>query len=166
MSLSVTTVFGRRAMNRVTAADYIEWATGMLTEGHDSPNLRMLAGLDERGNVFEAEEHFSKALRELQIPEPDESGKLRAYACDLARQILDGTVAAEAGVKALYQVCLVTGYARPFMVWLYLDDALDSIKAGVYPYTYETATAANYSDIVKMEAQRFIEQMAHETAAA
>ena len=35
------------------------------------------------------------ALRELQIPEPDETGKLRAYTCDLARQILDGTLAAE-----------------------------------------------------------------------
>jgi len=55
----------------------------------------------------------------LQIPEPDETGKLRAYTCDLARQILDGTLAAEAGVKALYQVCLFTGYARPFIVWLH-----------------------------------------------
>ena len=164
MSLSVATVFGRRAMNRVTAADYVEWATGMLTDGNDSPNLRVLAGLDERGSVFEAEEHFRKALRELQIPEPDETGKLRAYACHLARQILDGTLAAEAGVKALYQVCLATDYARPFMVWLYLDDALDSIRAGDYPWTYETATAANYDDIVKVEAQRFLEQMQHETA--
>ena len=51
------------------------------------------------------------------------------------------------------------------MVWLYLDDALDSIKAGCYPYTYETATADNYADIVKAEAQKFIEQMTHETAA-
>ena len=144
-------------MNRVTAADYVEWATGMLTDGHDSPNLRMLAGLDERGSVFEAEEHFSRALRELQISEPDESGKLRAYACDLAQQILDGTLAAEAGVKALYEVCLATDYARPFMIWLYLDDALDSIRAGIYPHTYETATAGNYNEIVKVEAQKFIE---------
>ena len=60
MSLSTATVFGRRAMNRVTAADYVEWATGMLTNGQDSPNLRMLAGLDERGSVFEAEEHSAK----------------------------------------------------------------------------------------------------------
>ena len=165
MPLSTATVFGRRAMNRVTAADYVEWATGMLTDGHDSRNLRMLAGLDERGSVFEAEEHFSKALRELRIPEPDETGKLRAYSCDLARQIVDGTLAAEAGVKALYQVCLATDYARPFMIWLYLDDALDSIRAGEYPHTYEKATAANFGDIVKMEAQRFVEQMTRETAA-
>jgi hypothetical protein len=76
MPLSTATVFGRRAMSCVTAADYVQWATGMLTDGHDSPNLRMLAGLDERGSVFEAEEHFGRALRELQIPEPDETGKL------------------------------------------------------------------------------------------
>jgi len=164
MSLSIATVFGRRAMNRVTAADYVEWATETLAGGQDSPNLRILAGLDERGSVFEAEEHFNRALRELQILEPDEAGKLRAYACDLARQILDGTLTAEAGVKALYQVCLFTGYASGFMVWIYLDDALDSIRSGNYPHTYETATAANYDDIVKMEAKRFIEQMRHETA--
>jgi hypothetical protein len=152
-------------MNRVTAADYVEWATGMLTEGRDSPNLRMLAGLDDSVNTFEAEEHFRKALRELQIPEPDEAAKVRAYACDLARQILDGTLAPEAGVKALYQVYLATSNDRPFKVWSYLDDALDDIKAGICPRTYETATAANFSDLVKMEAQRFIEQMSDETAA-
>lgn len=150
-------------MNRVMAKDYVEWATGMLTDGHDAPNLRMLAGLDEHGSVFEAEEHFSRALRELQIPEPDETGKLRAYACDLARQILAGTLAPEAGVKELYQICLATEYARPFMVWLYLDDALDSIRAGDHPWTYGTATAANYDDIVRTEAKKFIDQMTHKT---
>jgi hypothetical protein len=162
MPLSIATVFGRRAMNRVSAADYVEWATGMLVDGHDTPTLRVLAGLDERGSAFEAEEYFRRVLRELQIPEPDEAGKMRAYACDLARQIVSGTLAAEEGVRALYQVCLATGYAPQFMVWLYLDDALDSIKAGDYPYTYETATADSYAGIVKMEARRFIEQMAAE----
>jgi hypothetical protein len=164
MSLSTAVIFGRRAMIRITAGDYVDWATGMLTEGHDSPNLRMLAGFDEHGSVFEAEEHFSRALRELQIPEPDTAGKLKAYACDLARQILDGRLAPQAGVKALYEVCLATQYARPFMVWLYLDDALDDIKAGSHPYTYQTATSANFDDLVKMEAERLIEQMSHESA--
>jgi hypothetical protein len=158
MPPSTATIFGRRAMNRVSAADYVAWATGMLVDGHDSPTLRVLAGLDERGSVFETEEYFSRALRELQIPEPDEAGKMRAYAYDLARQILGGTLAAEEGVRALYQICLASGYARPFMVWLYLDDALDSIKAGDYPYTYESATADNFAGIVKAEARRFIEQ--------
>ena len=164
MPLSTATVFGRRAMNSVTAADYVEWATEMLTNGHDSPNLRILAGFDERGNVFEAEGYFTRALRELQIPEPDSAGKFRAYGVELAQQILDGRLSAEAGLRALYQICLTTNYARPYMIWLYLDDALDSIKAGCYPSTYQTATADNFADIVKTEAQRFIDQMTHETA--
>jgi hypothetical protein len=104
-------------------------------------------------------------MHEMQIPEPDQTGKLRVYDCEIAGQISDDRLAAEAGVKALYELCVAADYARPFMVWLYLDDALDSIKGGSYPFTYESATTVNFGDIVKMEAQRFIEQMSHEATA-
>lgn len=159
MPLSTASIFGRRAMNRITAADYIVWATDMLTTGHDSPNLRMLAGLDEYGSVFEAEDHFARALREFQIPEPDLASKLRAYGLDLAQQILEGKLSAESGVKALFHVCLATNYERDYVIWLHLDDAWDSIQAGCYPFTYPTATIENFADVVRTEAQKFITQM-------
>jgi hypothetical protein len=159
MAISIATVFGRSAMNCATAADYVQWATGLLIEGRDSRNLRLLAGLDERGSVSEAEEHFTRTLRELQIPEPDTDGKLRAYAMDLAQQILDRELAAEAGVRALYQICVFTGNAEPYILWLYLDDTLDDIRAGEFPHLYPTATAESFDVLVRAEAQGFLDRM-------
>lgn len=146
-------------MQRITAADYVEWAVGMLVEGRDSPSLRIFAGLDERGGVFEAEDYFVRVMRELQISEPDSAAALKAYGVDLATKILDGSLGPEAGVRMLYQLCKKTNYEAPFTVWCELDDALDDIKAGSYPNCYEKATAENFGDIVKKEARKFIERV-------
>ncbi|EEF61436.1 hypothetical protein [Pedosphaera parvula] len=157
MSFSTATIFGKRTMNRIDARDYVEWAVERLVQGKDGYHLRILAGLDPMGSIFEAEEHFGQVLRELGIPEPDEAGKFRAYACDLAERIVAGTLEAKVGLKELYRICVATNYGSEFMVWLYLDDALDNIEAGVYPHTYEKATAENFNELVKMEARRFVD---------
>ncbi len=164
MRPSTASIFGLRALDRVSTTDYVDWAVAMLTEGHDSPNLRMLAGLESVEGLMETEDHFSRALRELQIPEPDQAGKLRAYACELAQQILDGVLSSEVGVKALYQLYLASKYADGFRVWLYLNDALDDVRTGNYPYTYKTVTVENFDSIVKIEARRFIDSSKRDVA--
>ncbi len=164
MSLTTITIFGLQVMDRVTSADYVEWAVGVLSEGHDSPNLRALAALDDESNAFEAEKYFRRALQELKIPEPDRMGKLNAFGRYVAEQILTNKVSPEAGQKMLYDLYLASGYQRKFRVWDYLDDALSDIKAGSYPLSYETATAENFNEVVKTEAQKFLEQITNESA--
>jgi hypothetical protein len=45
------------------------------------------------------------------------------------------------------------------MIWLELDDALDNLLAGEYPYTYESATLENFDEVAKHEAESFITEM-------
>lgn len=155
--MTTPALFFARATNRLFASDYVEWAISMLEQDFDSPSLRILAGLDG-SSLFEADDYFRRVLRELHIPQPDFEASLRAYACDLATRIVAGTLDAENGVRLLYRICLAADYAKDFMVWLYLDDALDDIKAGRYPHTYESLTTANLEETVRTEAKLFLER--------
>ncbi len=60
----------------------------------------------------------------------------------------------------MYQIWLDTDYDCEYAIWLQLDDALDSLYAGEFPYTYPSATLENFGEIVRQEADRFIAKMA------
>ena len=150
-------IFGRRAMRRVTAQDFVSWAVGMLELEQDSPSLRMLASMDAFASTFEAEDYFIRAVRELGIPEPADG--LRAYACDVAKRIVVGDIPPRQGVRELFQVWIAADGAAEYLIWLELDDALDNLEAGVDAYTYPSATAENFDAITCAEARAFLERM-------
>ena len=156
--------FFARATNRLLASEYAEWAISMLERDLDSPSLRILAGLDG-SSLFEADDYFCRVLRELHIPEPDFETSIRAYACELATRLVAGTLDPENGVRQLYRLCLAADYAKDFMVWLYLDDALDDIRAGLYPYSYDSLTTNNFEETVRTEAKNFLDAFCHENVA-
>jgi len=144
-------------MSQITVADYIDWAVDKIVSGYDSPNLRMLSGLDSSGGLFEAEFHFGRSLNELGIVEPDRAGKFKGYAIELAQQILEEQLSLRDGVNILYRICVLLDYAKEFMIWLELDDAIEDIKTGGYPHSYSTMTAENFENIVRSEAEKFLE---------
>jgi hypothetical protein len=164
MPLTTPALFFARATNRLLASEYVEWAISMLEQDFDSPSLRILAGLDG-SSLFEADDYFRRVLRELHISEPDFDTSVRAYACELCTRIISGTLDPKSGVRQLYKTCLATNYANDFMVWLYLDDGLDSIEAGDYPWTYEGLTPDNFEVVVRTEAKRFRETFCHDNVA-
>lgn len=152
----LTAIFGQRALQQLSADDYAAWAGEMLVEGYDSRSLRILAGLDKFASTFEAENYFARSLAELNLTPPDSDTAIRAYACEIARQIIEDKITAQDGVRALFQICIATDYAADFIIWLELDDALDSLISGNYPFTYESATLENFNEIAKREAANFI----------
>ena len=154
--LSASAFFYARSVNRGLASDYIDWATMMLEQGHDSNNLRMLAGL-ESDNTFEAQEHFKRAMCELNLSEPEPREAMRAYVCELTEHLTTGTLDPATGVRRLYDICVTAGYPRELMIWYQLDDALADVAAGSYPWCYPTLTVENRSQMIRGEASRFLE---------
>jgi len=159
MPLSTKAIFGKRVLSQLSAGDYIEWAGEMLVQGFDSHHLRILAGLDNSTSVFEAEERFLRCSTELEITAPDPETAIRAYACEIAQQLIAGRLTGREGVRALYQICRATEYDPDFLIWYDLDDAFDHLRAGDYPYTYPSATLENYNEVAKQEAEKFIADM-------
>lgn len=156
MDYLLTAIFGKRALQQLSTDDYAAWAAEMLVHGYDSRSLRILAGLDKFTSTFEAENYFARSLSELNLTPPDSDTAIRAYACEIARQIIEDKLAAKDGVRALFKICIATECARDFIIWLELDDALDSLMSGNYPFTYQSATLENFDEIAKREAANFI----------
>ena len=152
----IASIFGKRALRQLSSDDYQKWAGEMLVQGYDSPSLRILAGLDKFVSSFEAEDYSCRSIQELNLNLPDHETAIRAYACAIAQQIVDGTIPAQDGVRWLFQICIGTNYAQDFMIWLELDDALDNLLCGAQPFTYESATLDNFDEIAKREAASFI----------
>jgi hypothetical protein len=146
-------IFGRKAFQQLLSDDYVDWAGEMLVDGCDSHSLRILAGLDRRGSAFEAEHYFTRALKELNLNSPDPDIAVRAYGCEIARQIIEDKITAQDGVRKLYQICIGTDYSRDFMGWYELDDILDSLLQGI---PYGSVTLENFDEITKQEAADFI----------
>jgi hypothetical protein len=156
MDYLLTAIFGKRALQQLSSVDYVDWAGEMLVQGYDSPSLRILAGLNRSASTFEAEGYFDRSMTELSLTPPDSDAAIRAYACEIARQITEDKITAKDGVRALVGICIATECARDFVIWLELDEALDSLISGNYPFTYQSATLENFDEIAKREAANFI----------
>lgn len=143
-------------MGQLSARDYAEWAGEMLMQGFDSRSLRITAGLDSFVSAFEAENYFFRSVQELGLAVPEPESAIRAYACGIAQEIIEGHITGQEGVRMLYAICVATEYNRDFIVWYELDDARTSLLFGDYPFTYESATLENFDEIAKQEAVNFI----------
>jgi hypothetical protein len=161
MTFSTKEIFGRRALHNIFAEDYIHWAVEMLVHGHDSPNLRILAGLDRRDSVVEVEKYFLHAATELDIDQVEGKAAMRAYACEIAERIIEGKFTSHRdAIRVLYQIWLDSDHDREYTVWQELDDALDSLLTSDFPYTYPSATLENFDQTLRHEAARFIDRLA------
>lgn len=166
MSYSANALFGKRALYLISAEDYIDWAGESLVEGYDSFHLRILAGLERSASAYEAEAYFLRCINELAFSVPDTEVARCAYACEMAQKIVDGEISGVQGIRAMYQLCLASAYEHDFIIWLELDDALDNLLAGEYPFTYTSATLENIEMIANVEAKKFVELMQERLAAS
>ena len=156
MAYSTKAIFGKRALGLAFAEDYIDWAGEMLMLRLDSFHLRILAGLIRPGCIFETDQYFFRCIKELNIIQPEPEAAVRAYACEIAQQIIDGQLTSHEGVRSLYKICVATDYSQEYIVWYELDDALDSLLAGGVSYTYPSASLKNFDEIVEQEAENYI----------
>ncbi len=153
MDYLLTSIFARKALQQLSGGDYVDWAGEMLVHDYDSYSLRILAGLDKRATAFEAEHYFARVLKELNLNPPALHAAVRAYGCEIARQIIEDKITAQDGVRKLYQICIGTDYSRDFIGWYELDDILDTLLQGI---PYGSVTLENFDEITKQEAADFI----------
>jgi hypothetical protein len=120
-----------------------------LTVGLDSPTLRRLAGLDKTANVFEANELFQRAARELdlQLPNSNET-LLREYLRVVAADIVNGARDCEAALEAIHAMVVgPLGHPPDLMDWCYLWEGLE-------PGTFASLNAQQIDAAVRALARR------------
>jgi hypothetical protein len=136
------------------AEELVDWATRVLTAGHDAPALVTLAGLDLDGvpRLSEAMPAFRAALEQLRIQPPHgHEAVLRAHGRELARQMSRGLLSLSEGVARIErEVVGPLGHPADLMPWCYVDSNL-------HPRTFADLTGAEWEAYVLTlveEAQR------------
>lgn len=155
--MTTPAIQARHVLGRAQAGDYIEWATDAMTSGSDSPNLRILAGLDRFVSPFEAEDHFKRARKELGLAEPSQEQAIRDYAIHLAELILEPDSDFDSLVEKLSKLCNIEDYPAYLMEWYSLDDGLTSLRTGHYPHGYDELYQTDPREVVCGVARSFIE---------
>jgi len=112
-------------LSRLNAEHVCEWAVAALEAGFNTEALVMLSSIslfEREPNLYEAKPYLSRALEELQIPEPtDPETVLRAYAKSLAQDIDSGQMPARAALDEIHEVVVgPLNHPADLMGWCYL----------------------------------------------
>ncbi|MDB2358102.1 hypothetical protein N9V86_03180 [Opitutales bacterium] len=156
LSFSTIALLGRANLKHAREEEYVEWATHMLEEGHETPSLCILAGLEPLLNHFEIQDYFKRSLRELGIERKQKEEEIRIYATETVRHILDESIDYKTGVSLLSSVCISCDYPSYLMDWYSLDDAISDIESGNYPNGYPSAYGRNPKAVVLEIATDFL----------
>lgn len=127
---------------------FVDWAAQQLSDGTDTPSLRILAGLSGNDSV-ETEFYLRRTFQELGLTWPEENNCLLHFCARLARQIVNGSVSPEVGYSQIYQVAVHLNYAREMLRWVRLD-------VEFYPHEGAPDERAQRTELIRNEAKRFL----------
>ena len=166
LGTSPTTTYAIRAwrlLDRPPNERWVDWAVRLLTEGADTPALRMVAGLRGSFDYFEATKLVDRALVELAIPVVDKDAAVEAYAAELVEGLLPRSEFVEQALGELFQLCVETGYPRSLMPFYLLRCARDDLRVREVQFYWDGADRSNIDAIIHGEAQRWLDE--HKRAA-
>ena len=111
-----------------TGHDYVCWAIQALSEGYDSPSLRRLVSSDgdDVPRASECAATLVGVLAELGITRPDNGALVRDYVREVAREILAGSIAPQAGADRIHnEVVSAFSHPRDLQAWCYLSEGVN-----------------------------------------
>ncbi len=118
----------KAANETAVGQDYVDWAVRMMVEGHESPALIDLAGLDLDGRPverFDAVRLFDKAIIELGISSKNEEELFRLWLVYRASQIIKGVITPTEGVELIHdEVISPLMHPKDLMPWCYARDGI------------------------------------------
>ena len=119
-------LFLDRALDLAADEDYVAWAVARLVAGDDTPDLRVLAGLNPRFDRQEIGKYFLRACQELSIELPDLSSNRPRDAAMLIRRLFDlGVLSAEHVVGRMARLYEESDYSDPLLdVWYFIDQEM------------------------------------------
>jgi hypothetical protein len=130
------------------AEDCVLWAADALCEGHDSPSLRILAGLLPPLNPFEVRDYATRALQELEVAIPVGSDAISAFARDLIADIVADGSRMQGHLARLCDLCIAQDYQRDIYDFYLLRWAYDDLQREPFQWYWDGADRSNIRDIV------------------
>ncbi|WP_395750229.1 hypothetical protein [Prosthecobacter sp.] len=139
-------------------ADCVEWAMEALTEGYDTPSLRILAGLASPLVIFEVRDYAKRALRELGISIPNGPAAISAYARDLVSDILVQPPLMQSRLRELCDLCIAEDYQNDIYDFYLLRWAYDDLKNETVQWYWDGADRSNIDQIILQKCSSWLEE--------
>jgi len=114
----------------VKPVDYINWALKMLENDCSSFSLNILPSLREPINIFEVEDYFKRALRELDLQEPSYEECAAYYIRHLSKKILEDEENALDIAYDIYRVVCALDYPEDLEEWCNISEMIDDFRYG------------------------------------
>ncbi len=115
---------------KVEPVDYVNWAIKMLENSDTSTSLNILSTLSETLNIFEVEDYFQRAVRELDVEEPPQDECTKYYFWYLLKQIIDNESYAINYAYEIYQVVPEEYVSENLNVWYEISEMIDDYRYG------------------------------------
>jgi hypothetical protein len=121
----------KRIMGTALPDDYVDWAVARMCAGLDTPNLRILAGLNIDFERDEIESYFKRTCAELNIETPPQMGEPRIAARFVKRAYDLGEMSAEAAVYMMSTLYQKSGYKDSLLaIWYDIEEELSLRGSG------------------------------------
>ncbi|WP_078414237.1 hypothetical protein [Priestia abyssalis] len=114
----------------VEPIDYTNWALEMLENDCSSFSLNILSSLRKPLNIFEVEDYFRRALRELDLQEPSYEESAVYYIQHLSKKILEDESNAIDTAYEIYGVYRDLDYPEELSEWYYISEMIDDFRYG------------------------------------
>jgi hypothetical protein len=128
---------------------FVEWAIDMLTQGHDSPGLRILAGETVPFCPSEMESLVDRTLRELELAVPPTvEDALVVIARGIAQRVIDGEVARDQALLQLRDYCVKFDMSSALFDFYSLYYAMDDLRTEGGTWYWPDADPGNIDRII------------------
>jgi hypothetical protein len=115
----------------VSAEDYVKWSQQLLEVNVSSPSISIIALFSFDDNIFEVEDYFKRAVRELEIQQPSFEFSARGYIGLLANQIIKEENRSKMFDLA-YRIFRIVGtelyYPNDLIEWYEISEMIDRIR--------------------------------------
>jgi len=155
--LSTRAIQGARALNYSPDERWVDWAVRLLTEGADTPSLRIMAGLRPPFHYFEVTQLLDRTLDELGVPALVEGEAAGAYAHDVVGELVRSPESMNEVLAELNQLCIATGYCSTLRPFYLLHFARIDLAVRNCQYYWDGANRSNIDQIVRDEAKRWLD---------
>ncbi len=122
----------KRSLGSAFADQYVDWAVERLSDGLDSPSLRILAGLDPKTETGEVEGYFLKTCQELDVDCPRAADAPRQSLGLVRRSYERGDISAETAFYTLARLYKSSDYADPLLSVFYDIEEEISMRGSGY----------------------------------
>ena len=137
----------------------IDAAVRLLERGVDTPELRLMAGMNRNESPLDLGEGFESVLGSLGVQSMDQIKETHVivgrHTCELA---VNGTLEPQRLLQRMYQLWLDSDCDDCFDRWMRLDDARDLLHQGYKLAPFEHLTFDNLEQVILQEAHKFLEE--------